>query len=582
MTIADTLPPDIREYLAVFAARRQRLSLLKAGGSAIAFALVWILAWCVVDRLAALPTWIRLTLLCGGVLGVLVILAWPLWLIVRRRKDWVDAAEAVERQSPVFSERLETITSQLLSHPHYRGSPALLAHLQSEVAAEVSRNPREEARRLIPARLVVRPWMGVGALLLIIACLLPVRWLNLPMLMGRLARPWAGFAPVTTTLLTVTPGDVDIPQGQTLEVRVVAKHLGDGLVSIYMSDGDAAWSRLAMTPLGEGRFDFKLSDVTRDARYYVTGGDAKSPIHQVRVQRTPGISSFRIRYTYPEYMGRPPLVVTNTDGLVEAPVKSQALVAVTSTEPLSSATLSVGGVQVPMSKTVDPFVRQAMITVSRDEPYSVLLVSDRHVSGDGPATAMIHALPDRPPMVRVFQPAEDLRLHPRDLLAIQYEALDDYGIGTLALHVRVNAKTLDDRPLKVRGDPRRQLGQTILDLATLDVKIGDVIAFGISGTDRAGQTTTSEERHVLVSPRSIDLNTHLRIAELKEAVHLAHVLGNHIDSAEQARSADTALNSFQIDQDIAGASETAAMLRQRLLRTMFAPIPRLSAGASRR
>ncbi len=566
MTPADTLPPDIRQYLAGFAARRRRLSLLKAGGSAIAFALSWILAWCVIDRLAALPTWIRVAILCAGAFGTIIIVAWPLWLIARRRKDWVDAAEAVERQSPVFSERLETITSQLLSHPHYRGSPALLAHLQSEVAAEVSRDPREEARRLIPARLVVRPWMVAGALLLVIACLLPIRWLNLPMLMGRLARPWAAIAPVTTTLLTVTPGDQDIPQGQTLEIHVTAKRLGDGLVSLYMSDGDAVWSRLAMTPLGEGRFDFKLAGVTRDARYYVTGGDAKSPVYQVRVQRTPGISSFRIRYTYPEYMGRPPLVVTNTDGLVEAPVKSQALIAVTSTEPLSSATLIVGGAQLPMTKTVDPFVRQATVTVSRDEPYSISLLSDRQVGGDGPGTTMIHALPDRSPMVRVFQPAEDLRLHPRDLLAIQYEALDDYGIGTLTLHVRVNAKALDDRPLKVRGDPRRQLGQTILDLATLDVKIGDLIAFRISGTDRAGQTTASEERHVLVSPRSIDLNTHLRIAELKEAVHLAHVLANHIDSADHARSADAALNSFQIDQDVAGASETGALLRQRLLR----------------
>ena len=36
------------------------------------------------------------------------------------------------------------------------------------------------------------------------------------------------------------------------------------------------------------------------------------------MQRKPGVAEFRIRYVYPDYLGRPPLLVSNTDGLIEA------------------------------------------------------------------------------------------------------------------------------------------------------------------------------------------------------------------------------------------------------------------------
>ncbi len=53
------LPASLTNYLHLYAARRWRVGLLRAGGVALGLFLFWMIAWCIVDRLLPLATLIE-------------------------------------------------------------------------------------------------------------------------------------------------------------------------------------------------------------------------------------------------------------------------------------------------------------------------------------------------------------------------------------------------------------------------------------------------------------------------------------------------------------------------------------------
>src|SRR5690606_12040125 len=195
-----------------------------------------------------------------------------------------------------------------------------------------------------------------------------------------------------------------------------------------------------------------------------------------------------------------------------------------------------------------------------------------------PGRMILRALPDRAPIVRLVQPSEDLRLTPRDVVALHYLAMDDYGLESLQLITSVNGGDPRRTPIGFRGDTRRQEGRIDLDLATLDVQIGDLVRIGFDAADGGGQAALSEPRHILISPRSIDMNTYQRLAELRQAHALAEAMLEELKAARTAYRAiprdqldlvEGWLVSGEYDQHLVSASEAGLLLRQTLLRSMM-------------
>src|SRR5690606_34624174 len=119
----------------------------------------------------------------------------------------------------------------------------------------------------------------------------------------------------------------------------------------------------------------------------------------------------------------------------------------------------------------------------------------------------IVAIPDRPPLVRIIQPSENLRLTPRDVVEIRYQVLDDYGVRSLRLVAAVNSEDRHRAPLRLRGDPARQEALVDVDLARLALQYGDIVRLRVEAEDLHGHTAASEPRTILIAPRSIDMNT---------------------------------------------------------------------------
>lgn len=580
MTAVSTLPPSLLSYVSDFVARARKHALRRAVGLACAVFVAWALACCVADRFLHVPPAVRAAMLGVGLAAVAVILFTPLRALFRRRLDWVQAAAEVERHNPNFAQRLVTVTSRLLGPPEHRGSDDLLYRLLSDVDREAA---SRGGRRAVPAGTsAALPWVALLALITLAIALSRVEGLGLPRLALRFLAPLADVEPVTTTRIMVSPGHAKLAQTQAFRVDATAERLPpNGVVWLEWREEGGGWMRRVMNrdaAAGTNRFSLTLPGIDRDFRYRVSGGDYRSREFPVAVLRSPAVAEFRLRYVYPAYAERPPATIANTDGLVEAPVGTDVTLAITTTEPLQSALLRIGEQKVLMRRAPgDPEnVRRASFKVARSIAYELDLISTRETAGGGPPGTVIRAVADRKPLVRLLNAGQGIRLHPRDIVPLSYQALDDYGIESLVVRARLGGGPTIERVIPREGDPRRSEGTYPFDLADVKLTLGDVLTLSLLARDRAGQQEASESIQVLVSPRSVDLETHQRIAELEAAAQLAGLVAEELDATykafeeahEQKRKDPEAssASAARANRFLTTATDTAVLVRQSILR----------------
>src|SRR5436190_14354798 len=572
--MADCLPKPIRSYLRGFVARKRIYTSIKALGVALAIAIGWTIMACALDRWLGLGSGIRAALLTIGCLAVALVVGPALARLLRPTIDWVGVADEIEKTNPQFGERLRTVISQLLERQEYRGSPQMLDYLLAQVSQQA-----QEHRPKFSWKPLLLPWAVALFLLLAAGGIWRSASADSRLLLARFVRPTADVAPVTSTQIAIEPGNDRIMRGKTLVVRAHVRNLLTPGVDIVTSQDRASWTRIAMLPVSESDYIFTLPAIERTLSYYVQGGDATSNTYTISVIRPPAVAEYRVRYEFPSYTQRNPLTVSNTDGVIEGVVGTKVTLALVCTEPLKSAELKLDEKKIPLAATSDPHVVQTELTLSKSSKGELTLISNEGLPAEVPARLTINAQPDREPVARLLRPVDDLRLHARDLLPLHYLAMDDYGLSSLAVVVQINSKPPLELPIKRIGDARRQEGQFVLDLARLSVQIGDVISVSLAAQDGAGRKVQNERpRHILISPRSIDLNTHLRIAELKQATQLAGALRQELESAAEAlgrqvKNPNTSEAEFvaarlRISRNLASAVEAGLLLHQSLLRVV--------------
>ncbi|HZK82131.1 MAG TPA: hypothetical protein VFC46_13710, partial [Humisphaera sp.] len=568
------LPPSLRNYLREFVTRWRRLALLRAVGTGMSVFVIWTFLACLTDRWLRMPGAVREVLLIAGAVGAAVIALIRI-LPLRGEIDWVAMAGVIEENDPRFQQRLITVTSRVLGAADYRGSDEILSHLVREVGMTAS---AASPAKLLSIRSIAKSWAPLLIGIAIMLGLSRIPAFGESRLLARFLMPLSDLPPVTTTELTVAPGNVDVFQSDALHINVTTRHLGASPVWLFLNDDGANWSRYTMDDAGAGRYSFTLNAVGRDVRYYVSGGDATSPAYSVRVKRPPAVSEFRIRYTYPAYTGKPPLTVTNADGTIEAPAGAEALLTVVATEPLEAALLTIGDQKILMDSADGVNVRQATLQIQRDASYVLDLISTREVRGGGPGKMSIHATVDRPPFVHLLQAGQTLRLNPRDIVPLSFLAMDDYALQSLDFVAVVNAQPPIRIPIKLGNDRRRQEETINFDLASMQFRVGDLLTLSVAAHDAAGQESTSDELHILISPRSVDLDEHERIDEFSAAARFASTLVDELEAAGKAIDESDAHKDHQSPEyltasangsrHLTSASEAATLVRQSLLRGM--------------
>src|SRR3954447_10688226 len=161
MSAAVAIPIELQRYLRRYVARARRVMAARAVGVGVAFALLWLLLWALVDRLVPMHSGVGGALLLPDLCIVAMLRAHPLWRLITPRVEWTLAAAAIERRDRRWGERLQTVTSQWIAPPQLRASPLILQHLTSEVSAEAASH---DPARLVQTRSAGHAWLAAGAL----------------------------------------------------------------------------------------------------------------------------------------------------------------------------------------------------------------------------------------------------------------------------------------------------------------------------------------------------------------------------------------------------------------------------------
>ena len=586
MNALDPFPPAIRHLLRAFIARRRFVLLVRGTGMSIAIGLAWILTVCFADRFFHFLTVGR----CVGFI-VFVILTGTTWVryVIRAflKVDWIQVAEQIESRTDRFEQRLTTVVSQLLGPVDKRGSTAMLRRIQAEAESLATKN---DCPRWIPWKLALMPWMLAAGVTVLFAVMWPVARLDMPRLVSRFVHPMRRIEPVTLTRLEVLPRDMEISAGQSVTIAATVANIGSASqaaaiqargIFLYLSTDGRTWSRATMNAdqvAGvANRFTFPLPGVDRDLSYYVQGGDARSEQYQIKVKRIPTVVEFRIRYVYPLYTGHAPVWATNSDGLIESLTGCDATVWVTSTEPLSSATLIVDDRRVEMNCPDKLTQWQAHISITENATCMLEMKSVAGVIGHGPTPMLLKALPDKEPKVGIQQPANDLRLSATDAVTLHYNATDDYGLKSLEAVVGMNGAIVAVFPVSLPFNVLRREGDFTFDLSDIQPKVGDVISLSLRAEDFKGHRKQSELRQILIAPVSVGVKAYARTAELKRAGRLVaswvESLNKARDALNAARSADPRNKGQEAwitaNRAIAASGEAAIAFRQALLRVLI-------------
>jgi len=540
MPVSLPIPAPLQSLLGRYLRRHRTLQFIRWTAFSLALVFFLVLLECLADRLWHLRSAVRLGMLILDV----VPLAYGLRLMwggmgrcraPEQSARYLAAAAAIERRTGIFQERLLTLTSQFLESPHYQGSPQFIDALKADVLP-AARDLKLAA--ILPITPAWRAWLAPMAVLALATALLAVPHFGLLRLLHRLVCPLAHLPPVTIVQLVVEPGDAVLIEGQGLVIHAAVEHFAAAPALALSYDDGHSWSRQTMQGKAPGtdQYVWSLGAVDRDLRYVVRAGDASSDIHFIRVHHPPKVARFFIRYTYPSYTHRAPTAIANTDGSIEAPVGSSADLLITATEPLASVVFFVNKSQQPMTALTDGggLKWSASVKVDADAEYELELVSLDHVSWRGPGPMTIHALPDRPPLIRFVQPTDDIQLGPRDVAHLRYEAMDDYGLAALAVRIGINSAPQTIFPLTLGQGLVRVQSDVLLDMSLLNVRVGDVVQVAMRVEDSSGQKTISEVRRVLVAPQAVSTRSRLRLSELADAAREAALAWQSLKLAAQA------------------------------------------------
>lgn len=223
---------------------------------------------CALDRWLAMPRAARSIADGILVLGSLIFLSMALHSCLMRI-DIISAACAIERSRPEFDERLVTLVSDL-AHIH----PTIQNRLGDEVNQLLTRKP---AALIWPTRRTLIAIALIAALSTTIGFSISMLGWNRSAI--RLLQPWTSVNPSTARRLGLIVDRSTIQRRHaTVSVEaIIHGHDADDDEPVILHVQDrTGQNQIAMTPLGQNRFNWKLNGLRQSVVVYATLGSIRS------------------------------------------------------------------------------------------------------------------------------------------------------------------------------------------------------------------------------------------------------------------------------------------------------------------
>lgn len=353
----------------------------------------------------------------------------------------------------------------------------------------------------------------------------------------RLLAPSTEFSRPAPFELSVTPGNVTLVKGDSLEIQVqttgTAPENATLLLRRYEQD---APTRIDLDPDRTGVFRHTVPNVREPLRYRLVATPVRTPWYSVDVINRPFVKHLQLEVTPPPYTNRPSRKLTRNVGSVTALPGSQITVSFTvGGNAVSRASLQFeDGSTEPVS--VDGDSASATFALQREGSYQIRLYSDQEIPNRDPIRYETSLQSDAPPSVSFLEPQGRANLTPDLTQPLRLQISDDYGIRRTSLYYRVvdgpsavahSSFSSFELPTGDSGGTDRVLQHTwlVAQESELDVKRGDEIAYFAKVWDndtvngpKSARTVTQRLRFPSLSEQYEELNktTSETDAEMKE------------------------------------------------------------------
>ena len=507
----------VRQHLAT------RLARVAVVWFAASVALVLIIAWTGAgargwSRASALPLLLDVVGLAAVVVGGVVLHRW--------RKRWL-SGEAIGRELERQAGLADGLVRSALELS--AGSPALIEQARAGVLTSLVQGVRDDGLGAPGHMLAI--WMKRGALIsgaagataLVLLGAAPERargaW-------GGLASPFEVLAGPALPALQVSPGNVEVPRGQDLDISVIAAGR-DEVTLVWQAGGDVAHREAVLVE--QGAASTRILAITAEVTYRVEAPDGDmSPTFKAEPIDPLFVDDVEIALTFPEHTGRAPEVWRGEVPALDVPVGTRLSIQGQGSRPLSHAALVNQSREAGPELQVDErcFFGDWVPQTSGQWRWD-LRDLDGMPAGAPPPDVVLQLQPDQPPGVQLIDPAPEAELPLNQRQALIIQAGDDYGVEWLELVAwRVPALGEPQAPIRQRldtGEAPRVLLRPVMDVSEWGLVAGDEVHYFVRVQDN--------------HPRGQQAQTETAILRLASADELREDAGDELQAAADALAA---------------------------------------------
>jgi hypothetical protein len=411
---------------------------------------------------------------------------------------WKRAAVSADDHVPELEERWTTVASFAVSEsqPTTSEGRAMLEQVTSEAIA---------LGRLVKPQQVARPRAVRPALLALAGCVLALAGflaIDWPQTSVLLRRFWSPTAPITATQLRNVTGDVTIPRGESVELMTEqsGRLHNAALLTLEYDSGTVDVFELETDAGQEHAFQYSLR-ADDSFRYRVRAGDGRTEWRSVTVIDYPALAEVQFTVTSPDYIDRPPFEKTLIPGRVRVAQGSQLELAMKPVEELDRLELTLTfpdgeDEEVSRTLTLTPDVEgwyRFESQLLEDISLSPALFNSYGLTNELRSVCRIHVIPDQAPVARVITPTDEMVVAADEVIDIEFEAHDDYGVATAELVVydeSLNEAGVEPRILSVQPIPlgdqtleQHVLASAQLNLKDLHLEEGMNVSYAVRVTD---------------------------------------------------------------------------------------------------
>ena len=471
----------ITTKLAAARSRHVAVAIGEGLSQAIVFAICWIAATMILDRLFELPYLFRAVTLAALLASLGWIIAKRLVFPIVYGPDDEELALAVERECPEFRTRL--IAAVQLSRPNAitAGSSASLVRAMVAQTEELA-TPLNFAGVIKTDRLIK---VGIALAIALVLSSATFLWgghrsraLLQRAFLFNIALPTRTSVTVLTDASTIGRGD---------DLRLLAR--ADGYIPSYgraeitYASGKRATYTLAPVKEDPTTFAAYVNAVQESFTYRIWLYDGHSDTMKVTVLQRPAVASINCTLVYPAYTGLPdePRAVTDLGVLAGSKLRLKILASfpvrkdANAKGQFNAARRFVGEKDYSdIALTVNP-ANPRQLTGEMDIPegtnaFCINLVDDNDISSKDPAVYKIEIVPDRPPTIHIVSPDRKEMLGTIvSKLDVGFVAEDDYCIGTVALKYKTDDGAVESMPINIAPKQRTLRNHFIWDVSAISI-----------------------------------------------------------------------------------------------------------------